>query len=76
MLDTLSATTDREQPAPWEKARLAPVLCAECGFPVSHFDPRVTGAKAGGMCTRATCVVDRKTGKKKTVYTYAVVRET
>jgi len=48
-------------------ARLAPVLCAECGHPVSHMDPRVPGALAGGMCTR--CRTDRQ-GNPKRVYTY------
>ena len=50
-----------------EEARLTPVLCAECGHPVSHMDPRVLGALAGGMCTR--CRRDRN-GIEKRVYTY------
>jgi hypothetical protein len=49
---------------------VAPVLCAECGKPVSHMDARVRGALAGGMCTSDTCVKDRKTGRPKRVYTY------
>lgn len=76
MIDTLGADTDRPSPAPWEKARLAPVLCALCNHPVSHFDPSVSRAKAGGMCMRSTCLVDPKTGKKRQVHTFYVVRET
>ena len=53
--------------------RLAPVLCALCGHPVSHYDPTVLGAKAGGMCTRDSCIKDRRTGKPRQVYTFCVI---
>lgn len=53
--------------------RLSPVLCVLCGHPVSHYDRGVPGAKAGGMCTRASCLKDR-TGKPQRVYTFEVVR--
>ena len=51
-------------------SRLSPIHCAECNWPVAHLDARVRGALAGGMCTRDTCVRDRKTGLAKRVYTY------
>ena len=53
--------------------RLVAIACAECGWPGAHFDGTVRGALAGGMCTRDTCVKDRKTGKPKRVYTYVRV---
>ena len=69
-------TAERQTPPErWEKARLTPVLCAECGHPVCHYDRTVAGALAGGICTRSTCVKDRKTGKPRQVFTYAVVRD-
>jgi hypothetical protein len=55
------------------KARLAPVRCALCGYPVSHYDARVVGAKAGGICMRATCRVNPRTGKPREVFTFEVV---
>lgn len=58
-----------------EKARLAPVLCAMCGHPVSHTDPRVPGAVSGGMCMRDTCVKDQRTGKPRQVFTFHRVVE-
>lgn len=59
------AMTDRVE-------RLSPVLCVLCGHPVSHYDRGVPGSKAGGMCTRASCLKDR-TGKPQRVYTFHVV---
>lgn len=52
------------------KARLAPVSCALCGHPVSHADPRVPGALAGGMCMRDSCLTDPRTGKPRQVFTF------
>jgi hypothetical protein len=48
-------------------ARLQPVRCAECSYPVCHVDPRVAGTLAGGVCTH--CRKD-KNGLPKRVYTY------
>lgn len=66
----IDAPVSRPMVERFEKARLTPVCCALCGHPVSHADPRVPGAVAGGMCTRATCVKDPKTGKPRQVYTF------
>lgn len=69
MIDTIVAT-DQRSPERWEKARLAPVLCALCGHPVSHTDPSVRGAVAGGMCMRTSCRKDPKTAKDRQVFTF------
>jgi hypothetical protein len=52
-----------------EKPRLAAVLCALCGYPVSHMT-KVTNALAGGICTREECRKNRKTGKDREVFTF------
>jgi hypothetical protein len=49
------------------KSRLAPVLCTLCGHPVSHMDPTVAKAVAGGVCTR--CKRD-KNGDRERVFTF------
>ena len=55
---------------PVSRPKLAAVPCAICGHPVSHTDPRVPGALAGGMCMRSTCVKDPKTSKPRQVFTF------
>jgi hypothetical protein len=48
-------------------SRLAPVFCTLCGHPVSHMDPTVARAVAGGMCTH--CKKD-KNGDRERVFTF------
>ncbi len=68
MIDAPVVTVER-----WEKPRLVSVACALCGHPVSHYDPSVSGSKAGGMCCRDSCVKDKRTGKPRQVFTFHVV---
>lgn len=47
-------------------ARLSPVRCGRCNWPVAHMNRGVPGAEAGGLCTRCTT----ENGKQIRVYTF------
>lgn len=55
------------QPRPMTD-QLSPVLCAQCGLPVSKMNPRIPGAVAGGMCRR--CSTKNPQGGRDKVFTY------
>ncbi len=59
-----------DTPTSLRAPRMAAVLCALCGHPVSHTDPRVAGAVAGGMCMNDSCIKDKRTGKPRQVFTF------